>query len=125
MMRLWAAALATGVALLLYGAASRADAAPADFVSVADAPQAPFTVPTPHKTYQFDSKGQWGVKLDFDQPPNRETEWKDVTAGAYFKITPQIKFQGSVGLGDKFAQPQQISPQDTGPRVHLETKFQF
>jgi hypothetical protein len=81
-------------------------------------------VALPHKTYQFDSK-HWGFRLDLDQPPNRQTEWKDVTAGAYFRISPSIKFGGSVGLGDKFAQPQQISPQDTGPRVHLETKFQF
>ena len=44
---------------------------------------------------------------------------------AYFKIAPGLRFGGSVGLGDKFAQPQQIAPQDTGPRVHLETKFQF
>ena len=120
-----AAVMAMGAALLLTGIASTAHAAPNDFVSVTDGLPTPFAVPTPHKTYAFDNKGRWGVKLDMEQPPNRDTQWKDVTAGAYFRITQGIKLGGSVGLGDKFAQPQQITPQDTGPRVHLETKFQF
>ncbi len=129
MMRRRARVTAAVAGLLLMGASSLAHAAVggADLVPVADVtgPTAPpFMPPLPHKTYQFDSK-HWGFRLDLDQPPNRQTEWKDVTAGAYFKISPSIKLGGSVGLGDKFAQPQQISPQDTGPRVHLETKFQF
>lgn len=131
-MGLRAASAAMGAALFLTGMASMAHAAPAatspaDFASVTDSTQPlPFSVPTPHKTYSFDgNKGQWGVKFDLDQPVNRDTQWKDVTAGAYFRITPRLKLGGSVGLGDKFAQPQQITPQDLGPRVHLETKFQF
>ncbi len=124
-MRLWAAFSAMGVALSLLGAASMAHAAPADFTGASDTPTNPFSVPVPRKTYQFDSKGQWGVKLDLEEPPNRQTELKDVTAGAYFHISPRIKLGGSVGLGDKFSQPQQLTPEDTGPRVHLETKFQF
>jgi len=129
-MGLRAASAAMGAALFLTGMASVAHAAPitppSDFVSVADnTPPIPFSVPTPHKTYSFDNKGQWGVKFDLDQPVNRDTQWKDVTAGAYFRITPRLKLGGSVGLGDKLAQPQQITPQDLGPRVHLETKFQF
>jgi len=118
-------------ALLLAGMATAAVAAPpppaADFTGIADQqppPSSPFTAPIPHKSYSFDNKG-WGVNLDMDQPVNRATEWKDVTAGAYFKIGPRLKLGGSVVLGDRFAQPQQITPQDTGPRVHLETKFQF
>ena len=126
-MRLWAAGLATCATLILSGMASAAYAAPVDLVSVPDsAPSStPFTAPIPHKTYSFDNHGRWGFNLDMEQPTNRETEWKDVTAGAYFRINPRLKFGGSVGLGDKFAQPQQIAPQDVGPRVHLETKFQF
>ncbi len=127
-MSLRAAWVAMGAALLLTGMASSvAHAAPTDFASTtaADTQATPFSVPTPHKTYSFDAKGKWGVNLDMEQPVNRETEWKDVTAGGYFRIGPRLKLGGSVGLGDKFAQPQQLTPQDTGPRVHLETKFQF
>ncbi len=123
-----AAWLAMGAALLLTGMATVAHAAaPADLIASPSSDQAPtpFYVPTPHKTYSFDAKGKWGVNLDMEQPVNRETQMKDVTAGGYFRIGPRLKLGGSVGLGDKFAQPQQLTPQDTGPRVHLETKFQF
>ncbi len=126
-MRLRAAGLAACASLILSGMASAASAAPLDLTGSADQPPAstPFTAPVPHKTYSFDHNGRWGFNLDMNQPTNRETEWKDVTAGAYFRIGPRLKLGGTVGLGDKFAQPQQITPQDTGPRVHLETKFQF
>jgi hypothetical protein len=40
-------------------------------------------------------------------------------------VAPNLKLGGSVGLGDKFAQPQHLTPQDTGPRVHLEGAFKF
>jgi hypothetical protein len=126
MMRLRAAIMAISGALSLLGMATLAHAAPNDFFSGTDSsPTTPFTVPAPHKTYSFDNKGRWGVNLDMEQPVNRDTQWKDVTAGAYFRISPRLKLGGSVGLGDKLAQPQQITPQDLGPRVHLETKFQF
>lgn len=128
MMRLRAAWLAMGAALSLMGTASVVRAATAaDILNTppSDSAPTPFYVPTPHKTYSFDARGRWGVNLDMEQPVNRDTQWKDVTAGGYFRISPRLKVGGSVGLGDKFAQPQQITPQDTGPRVHLETKFQF
>ncbi len=98
-----------------------------DFSQVdgASNPSAPLLVPAPHKTYQLDVKGRWGVKLDLEQPTNREVEWKDVQAGAYFNVSKSIRVGGSVGLGDKFAQPQHLTPEDTAPRVHLETAFKF
>lgn len=85
----------------------------------------PNGIPYPHRTYAFDAKGRWGVKLDLSQPTNRDMDWKDVEAGAYFRLSPNLRLGGSVGLGDKFAQPQHITPQDTGPRVHLEGAFKF
>ena len=88
-------------------------------------PSAPNIAPTPHKVYQLDVKGRWGVKLDVEQPTNRDVDWKDVQAGAYFNLSKSIRVGGSVGLGDKFAQPQHLTPEDTAPRVHLETAFKF
>lgn len=85
----------------------------------------PWTAPTPHKTFAFDGKGRWGVKLDLGQPTNRDPQWKDAEVGAYFRVTPNLRFGGTVGLGDKFAQPQHITPEDTGPRVKLEGAFKF
>jgi len=133
-MKTWGSALAAFGAVALLGAAGLAHAESStqattppktnDFAASGEA-QGPWTVPSPHKTYAFDNKGRWGVKLDLTQPANRAVDWKDVQAGAYFRITPNIRVGGSVGLGDKFAQPQQISPQDTGPRVHVEGAFKF
>lgn len=97
-----------------------------DFAPASDGTgQGPWIAPYPHKTFTFENKGRWGVKLDLSQPTNRETDWKDVQAGAYFRLAPNLRVGGTVGLGDKFAQPQHLTPQDTGPRVHLEGAFKF
>ena len=51
---------------------------------------------------------------------------KDMSAGAYFHITPSMRIGGSVGLGDRQADVQSILPQDVNaPHVHFETKFKF
>lgn len=79
------------------------------------------------KSLQWGADGRWTLKLDMDQPVGREMGLKDVSAGAFFHITPSLRVGGSVDLGDKFAQPDKIVTQDTinAPRVHLETKFKF
>lgn len=78
-----------------------------------------------HKTFQYNDKGKWGLKLDLEKPVGRDMDWKDVRAGAYVRLTPNLRVGGTVGLGDKLAQPQKVTPQDTSPRVHLETAFKF
>ena len=81
----------------------------------------------PHKSLQLDTSGRWTLKLDMDPPVGRETgSIKDMSAGAYFHITPSMRIGGTVGLGDRQGDVQQILPQDVNsPRVHLETKFKF
>lgn len=118
-------------ALLLWGAttAVRAEPAtgpapsqnPSSFVASEAAPLAP------RKSLQWDANGRWTLKLDMDQPVGREMELKDMSAGAYFHITPSMRIGGSVGLADRFADEQKVAPQDTvnAPRVRLETKFKF
>ena len=115
---------------VLFGTASLAHAeqvSPGKTTDFASSGQVtgPWTAPTQHKTYAFDNKGRWGVKLDLAQPTNREPDWKDAQVGAYLRITPKFRVGGSVGLGDKFAQPQHLTPEDTAPRVHLEGAFKF
>ena len=101
---------------------SRAPAPIRTSPSVSDAPYAALA---PHKQLQWDSKGRWGFRLDMIQPNNRDTDWKDVQAGAFFRITPSMQVGAAVGLGDRLAQPRQVTPLDAGPRVHLETAFRF
>jgi hypothetical protein len=82
---------------------------------------------SPHKSLQLDANNRWTLKLDMDPPVNDPNGgWKDMSAGAYFHITPSMRIGGSVGLGDRQADAQKILPQDANsPRVHLETKFKF
>jgi hypothetical protein len=117
--------------LLASGALSAAWSEPA---TVAATPQNPSAFLTneaaplaPRKSLQWDANGRWTLKLDMDQPVGREMELKDMSAGAYFHITPSMRIGGSVGLADRFADEQKVAPQDTvnAPRVRLETKFKF
>lgn len=82
----------------------------------------------PKKSLQWDNKkGKWGLKLDLDQPANRELEGRDVQAGAYYSVTPSIRVGGAVALGDSnpalAARKNEI--QEPAPRVKLETAFKF
>ena len=132
-MKLRATVMAVSAALLVTGAAASAHAETLRSVSTAPEPLTQFAAadtqswaaPAPRKTLQFDTKGRWGLRLDMDQLQNRETQWKDVQAGAYFRITPSLRVGGSVALTDKMASPQKVTPQDATPRVHLETAFRF
>lgn len=111
---------------LISGFHTRDNAPEVPAVSQDFAPQSqPWSVPAPHRTVQLDSKGRWGVRLDMQQPSGRDVQLKDVQAGAYVNFGPRIRVGGSVGLGDRFEQPQRLTPQDTAPRVHLETAFKF
>ena len=80
----------------------------------------------PHKSLELDANGRWGLRLDIAPPVGRDLDVKDVSAGAFFHITPSLRVGGTVDLGDRQAESQKILPQDTNaPRVHLETKFKF
>jgi len=80
-------------------------------------------------TLQFDAtKGRWGLKLDLDQPVDRDMSLEDVRAGAFFKLTPNVRVGGAVSLGqqDSQALARKSQPlQEAAPRVRLETAFKF
>lgn len=79
------------------------------------------------KTLQFDTKkGRWGLSLDVDQPATRELQLKDVEAGAWFKVTPQLRVGAGVGVGSSRDEAVRKPVQkDEAPRVRLETAFKF
>jgi hypothetical protein len=79
---------------------------------------------TPKRSIQHD-KGRWSVNLNVEEPVGRDIKAKDVEAGAFFRIAPQLKVGGSVRLEDKFARPERLKPEDRAPQVRLETKFNF
>jgi hypothetical protein len=82
---------------------------------------------TTHKTLEWDaSKSRWGLKFDVEQQAGAFSDWKNVQAGAYFKVTPSLRVGAGVSLGD----PQNLTSNPIAqtpapPRVHLETAFKF
>jgi hypothetical protein len=83
-------------------------------------------IASPRKTLQWDSKGRWGLKLDYQQPAAHDTQWQSIDAGGFYKLTPRLQFGATVGLADQLdprvVTPEQQTPQ---PRVRLETTFKF
>ncbi|MDQ0465322.1 hypothetical protein QO010_003109 [Caulobacter ginsengisoli] len=79
------------------------------------------------KTLQFDTKkGRWGLSLDLDQPASRDLQLKDVEAGAWFKVTPQLRVGAGVGVGSSRDEVVRKPPnKEEAPRVRLETAFKF
>jgi hypothetical protein len=81
-----------------------------------------------HRTFEWDAaKSPWGLKLDLDQQPGATSEYKNVQAGAFFKVTPTLRVGAGVSLsGDQpntTANP--LAQQPAPPKVHLETTFKF
>lgn len=77
----------------------------------------------PNKIIQWDTKkGRWGLKLDL----GRDTQWKDVEAGAYFRVTPSLRVGGAVGLESTQDAPiRKRDVEESAPKVRLETAFKF
>lgn len=117
-----AAALISAVA----GGAHAADKSPktVDF-TVRSEPAA--AAPNSGRAMRWDaSRGRLGFTLDVQQPDGRAARPNDVSAGAYFRITPSVRVGGAVALGEQDLAPQRnpARPADQ-PKVRLETKFKF
>lgn len=71
-------------------------------------------------------KGRFGITLGIQQSDGRPSVPNDVSAGAYFRITPSVRVGGSVALGDQDLTPRRTParPADQ-PKVRLETAFKF
>lgn len=117
-----AAALISAVS----GGAYAADkvAKPMDFTVKSE----PLSVaPNPGRNMKLDaSKGRFGFTVDVQQPNGRPATPNDVSAGAYFRITPSVRVGGSVALGEQDLTPRrnQSRPADQ-PKVRLESRFKF
>ena len=73
------------------------------------------------------AKGKWGVTLNLQQPDTRASNWNDIQAGAYYRITPSLRVGGAFALGDQqpLPGPKPAAPEAGQPRVQLEGKFKF
>lgn len=70
---------------------------------------------------------KWGFTLNLQQPDTRQSNWNDVQAGAYYRITPSLRVGGAFALGDQqpLPGPKPAAPEAGQPRVQFETKFKF
>jgi len=102
--------------------AADAKSKPLDFTVRTEA--SPITAPT----QKWDAaKGRWGVMLNLQQPDTRASNWNDIQAGAYYRITPSLRVGGAFAFGDQqtLPGPKPGAPEAGQPRVQLETKFKF
>lgn len=68
-----------------------------------------------------------GVFFNLQQPETRNTTLNDIQAGAYYKITPSLRVGGAFAFGSQAVVPgpKPNTPENSQPRVQLETKFKF
>ena len=97
-----------------------------DFIAQGPAPSAPAS----GRTLEWDPrKGHWGLKLGVDPRTDRETQFRDMAPGVFYKLSPRLHIGGDVTLApDSFpGVPGQhlIDPQSPNPRVRLETTIKF
>jgi hypothetical protein len=81
-----------------------------------------------HQSFEWDAaKSRWGLKFDVQQQPGIASEYKNVQAGAYFKLSPSLRVGAGVSLSDSqnnlTNNPLAQSP--APPKVHFETDFKF
>jgi hypothetical protein len=81
-----------------------------------------------HKSFEWDAaKSRWGLKFDLDQQPGSGSEFKNVQAGAYFKLTPSLRVGAGVSLTDQqnLSNNNPLALTPPPPKVHMEMGFKF
>jgi hypothetical protein len=132
-MRIVAIIAATVGALAIAGTAHDASAqargrAPA--VSLTEAAQASNSTPAPQRRgLRWNDSGRWGLNFNLNQPVGRETDWGDVEAGAYYRLSPRLRVGAAANLAtpevDPARAPESAADRRGAPRVRLETIFKF
>lgn len=130
-MRFVAIIAATVSILVIAGMADDASAqarrAPA--VSLTEAAQTPHSTATPQRRgLRWNDSGRWGLNFNLNQPVGRETDWGDVEAGAYYRLSPRLRVGAAANLASPEIDPARApesADRRAAPRVRLETIFKF
>jgi hypothetical protein len=79
------------------------------------------------RTLVWDAKkGRWGLMLDITPRLGVDSQARDVEAGAFFRVTPQLRVGGAVGVGPQAVPVRKAGDrEEEAPRVRLETAFKF
>ncbi|MFE9085192.1 NtrZ family periplasmic regulatory protein [Brevundimonas sp. NPDC003935] len=131
-MRFVAIIAATVGALAIAGTAhdASAQARRAPAVSLTEAAQTPHSTATPpRRGLRWNDSGRWGLNFNLNQPVGRETDWGDVEAGAYYRLSPRLRVGAAANLAspevDPARAPESAADRRAAPRVRLETIFKF
>ncbi len=72
------------------------------------------------------SASRFGLTVDLGAPSTRAEDATDISAGAYYRITPSLRLGGQLKLGTTGTSASRaVQPDEREPRVRLETAFQF
>ena len=75
---------------------------------------------------RWNDSGRWGLNFNLNQPVGRETDWGDVEAGAYYRLSPRLRVGAAAGLGASEPDPARAPETErTAPRIRLESLFKF
>jgi len=101
--------------------------APAVSLSEASAARGTGASTTSRRGLRWNSNGRWGLDFNLNQPIGRETQWGDVEAGAYYRLSPSLRVGAAAGLAPAEQDPARAPETDRRgqPRVRLETLFRF
>lgn len=130
-MRLRAVIAGTLGLVALIGGAGEASAqsrsrAPA--VTLSEAVTAQRAAPAPQRRgLRWNENGRWGLDFNLNQPVGRDTDWGDVEAGAYYRLSPRLRVGAAAGLASPAQDPARAPETDrrAQPRVRLESIFRF
>ena len=105
--------------------------APAPSVSLAEAasasPQNHTASSNQRRALRWNDSGRWGLNFNMKEPVGRDTDWGDVEAGAYYRLSPRLRVGAAANLAAPETDPARATESDrrAQPRVRLETIFKF
>ena len=82
---------------------------------------------TQRRGLRWNDSGRWGLDLNMKEPVGRDTQWGDVEAGAYYRLSPRLRVGAAANLAAPETDPARATETDrrAQPRVRLETIFKF
>ena len=120
---------ALAIAGTAYDASAQARRAPAVSLTEAAAQSTTATPAPQRRGLRWNDSGRWGLNFNLNQPVGRETDWGDVEAGAYYRLSPRLRVGAAANLAspeiDPARAPESAADRRAAPRVRLETIFKF